>query len=110
MLSASLKERKNRSLHTDPIFVANIIIFSVLSFIVHAHSFPSDNSDRLLCPLLALKYYLERARNQQDGKKRLEQIIIIISYTDQPGNIIKNVLTHWILATIKLAYVKEFFC
>ncbi|XP_041376890.1 uncharacterized protein LOC121389361 [Gigantopelta aegis] len=78
------------TLRTDPIFVAIIQSLS--------RTLPSGNSDRLLCPVRALKYYLHRTILLRGGKKRL-----FISYTKQPGDITKNALSQWIAATIKLA-------
>ena len=46
-----------------------------------------------------LKYYLEHTKNRRHGKKRL-----FISYTNQLDDVIKNTLSRWIAATIKLAY------
>ena len=59
---------------------------------------PPDNSHRLLCPVQALQYYLERTKNWWNSKK-----ILIISYTNQSGDVTKNALPLWIGATIKLA-------
>ena len=47
-----------------------------------------DNLETLLCPLCAMKYYLERTRNRRYGKKRL-----FISDTNQLGDVTKNVLS-----------------
>jgi hypothetical protein len=91
------------TLWTDPVFVAKNQMpgEDFPPTIIHSLSrtLSADNSDRLLCPVRALKYYLERTRNRRRGKKRL-----FISYTNQAGDVTKNALSRWIAATIKLTY------
>ena len=91
------------TLWTDPVFVAKTQgpgeEFPPTTILSLSRTLSADNSDRLLCPVRALKYYLERTKLRRRKTKRL-----FISFTNQSGDITKNALSRWMAATIKLAY------
>ena len=86
------------SLSTFPGFLAKNQLPSVLSSPI---SLPSlSGQDSLLCPVRALKIYLERVLSRRKGRKRL-----FISHLDSYDKEIScDTISRWIVQTIKLAY------
>ena len=59
-----------------------------------------DTPDKLLCPVRAIKYYLNRTEDMRFGKER-----VFISYLPgKEGGISKITISSWIMNVIKLAY------
>ena len=59
-----------------------------------------DTSDKFLCPVRSLKFYLNRTRTMRTGKKRL----FISFLPGKEGDICQVTLSSWLRNTIQLAY------
>ncbi len=58
--------------------------------------------DRLLCPVRALRFYIDRTKDIREGKKKL-----LVSFKNNfKGDISRATISHWIKKTILLAYEK----
>ena len=59
-----------------------------------------NTSDRYLCPIRAMKFYLDRTKDMRMGKERL----FISFLPGKEGDICKNTVSSWLRNTIQLAY------
>ena len=86
----SMFRRAEMDIRTITLLPRISLLRGLSTMIIHSLSrmIPSDNSNRPLCPVWALKYYLEHKKHFQQVKKRL-----FISYTNQLGSVTKNAMS-----------------
>lgn len=88
------------SLCTFPGFLAKNQLPSVVSCPISVPSLKGQDVNPLLCPVRALRIYLERVNPRRKGRKRL-----FISHLDSYEKEIScDSISRWIVQTIKLAY------
>ncbi len=94
---------KSVVLRTDPLFIAKNQAPGEEFPPTRIHSLSDTlsrrDTDRLICPVRALRYYLSRTVEDRKGRKKF-----FIPFQRKEGEITKNSLSRWIATTIRLAY------